>query len=139
MSKKLLCLLFSLFCIVTVNTSSARRNRGVSNRSIGRKLRRSNCYNQTINKERKTMRCFRKKDGCCQGQRGGRNRRNQKNCSGFERPQDGSGPNPSCPLKTETDSNRTLKRDGTGPFRDGQGPRCTNLGPRENCPKKTDL
>ncbi len=57
---------------------------------------------------------------------------------------DGTGPNPDCPKKKNSenvqeerdDSGRILKRDGTGPNKDGQGPNESNLGPREDCPKK---
>ena len=31
---------------------------------------------------------------------------------------------------------RWLKRNGTGPNQDGCGPRGTDLGPRDNCPKR---
>ena len=57
---------------------------------------------------------------------------------------DGTGPNPDCPKKKNSEnvqeerdnSGRILKRDGTGPNKDGQGPNESNLGPREDCPKK---
>jgi len=31
---------------------------------------------------------------------------------------------------------RQLRRDGNGPHQDGKGPQGTNLGPREDCPRK---
>jgi len=50
------------------------------------------------------------------------------------------GPKEDCPKKNETDvvqsdSGRNLKQDGSGPNKDGKGPRGSNLGPREDCPK----
>ena len=33
-------------------------------------------------------------------------------------------------------SRRTLKRDGSGPNKDGRGPRGSNLGSRNGCPNK---
>ena len=61
---------------------------------------------------------------------------------------DGRGPNPDCPVRNGSqatdektqqereDSGRTLRRDGSGPNKVGQGPRGSNLGPKEDCPKK---
>ena len=54
---------------------------------------------------------------------------------------DGTGPRAQrgeCPLQDgdRDQQGRRLKRDGTGPCQDGRGPRGTNLGPREDCPKK---
>ena len=61
---------------------------------------------------------------------------------------DGSGPNPNCPFKKENKNidndvqeereatGRVLKHDGSGPNKDGKGLRESNLGPKDDCPKK---